>query len=206
MTEARIAAIVEGHGECEAVPILIRRIAQEIDPVFVPKVLSPLRVSASRLLKEGEIERSVDLAARKLEGRGGIIIIVDCDWENGCPAEDGPMLLKRAVAERSDLPIAVVLAKREFEAWFLAAAESLRDKFGLPGDLESPADPEGVRGAKEWLSNRMPPGRSYAETTDQPAFTETFDMNAARRSSSFDKCYRDVKSMLEQLRRESHSV
>ena len=122
MTEVRIAAIVEGHGECEAVPILIRRIAQTIDPGFVPKVLSPLRVPASRLLKEGETERSVEFAARKLEGRGGILIIADCDWENGCPAENGPTLLRRAVATRSDMPIAVVLAKREFEAWFLAAA------------------------------------------------------------------------------------
>ena len=200
MTEVRIAAIVEGHGECEAVPILIRRIAQTIDPGFVPKVLPPLRVPASRLLKEGEIERSVELAARKLQGRGGIVIIVDCDWEDGCPAEDGPVLLKRAVATRGDLPIAVVLAKREFEAWFLAAAESLRGKYGLPDDLESPADPEAIRGAKEWLSNRMPPGRSYAETTDQPAFTAVFDMNAARRADSFDKCYRDIRSMLEQLR------
>lgn len=135
MTEARIAAIVEGHGECEAVPILIRRIAETIDPGFVPKVLSPLRVPAFRLLKEGEIERSVDLAARKLQGKGGILIIVDCDWEDGCPAEDGPVLLRRAVAARGDLPIAVILAKREFEAWFLAAAESLRNSFGLPGDL-----------------------------------------------------------------------
>ena len=98
MTEVRIAAIVEGHGECEAVPILIRRIAETIDPGFVPRVLPPLRVPASRLLKEGEMERSVDLAARKLQGRGGIVIIVDCDWENGCPAEDGPALLQRAVA------------------------------------------------------------------------------------------------------------
>jgi hypothetical protein len=205
MTEMKIAAIVEGHGECEAVPILIRRIAQTIDPGFVPKVLSPLRVPATRLLKEGEIERSVDLAARKLQGRGGIVIIVDCDWENGCPAEDGPVLLKRAFATRGDLPIAVILAKREFEAWFLAAAESLRNKFGLPGNLESPGNPEAIRGAKEWLSDRMPSGRSYAETTDQPAFTAVFDMNAARRADSFDKCYREIKSMLEKLS-ESESV
>ncbi len=71
MKEVKIAAIVEGHGECEAVPILIRRIAQTIDPGFVPKVLPPLRVPASRLMKEGEMERSVDLAARKLQGREG---------------------------------------------------------------------------------------------------------------------------------------
>jgi hypothetical protein len=200
MTEVRIAAIVEGHGESEAVPILIRRIAQMIDPGFVPKVLSPLRVPASRLLKEGEIERSVDLAARKLQGRGGILIIVDCDWENGCPAEDGPVFLKRAIATRNDLPIAVILAKREFEAWFLAAAESLRNKFGLPGDLESPAYPESIRGAKEWLTDKMPSSRAYAEATDQPAFTAIFDINSARRADSFDKCYRDIRSMLEQLR------
>ena len=200
MTEVRIAAIVEGHGECEAVPILIRRIAETINPGFVPRVLPPLRVPASRLLKEGEMERSVDLAGRKLQGRGGIVIIVDCDWEDGCPAEDGPVLLKRAVATRGDLPIAIILAKREFEAWFLAAAESLRGKYGLPNNLEPPPDPEGIRGAKEWLSDKMTLGRSYAETTDQPAFVTVFDMNAARRADSFDKCYRDIKSMLEQLR------
>jgi hypothetical protein len=200
MTEVRVAAIVEGHGECEAVPILIRRIAQTIDPGFMPKILPPLRISASRLMKEGEVERSVDLAARKLRGRGGILVIVDCDWENGCPAEEGPVLLKRAVTTRGDLPIAVILAKKEFEAWFLAAAESLRGKFGLPGDLESPVYPENIRGAKEWLTEKMPPGRAYAETTDQPAFAAVFDMGAARRADSFDKCYRDIKSMLEQLR------
>jgi hypothetical protein len=205
MTEVRIAAIVEGHGECEAVPILIRRIAQTIDPGFVLRILPPLRIPASRLLKQGEMERSLDFAARKLEGRGGIVIIVDCDWENCCPAEEGPLLLKRALATRGDVPIAVVLAKREFEAWFLAATESLRGKFGLPGNLESPAYPESIRGAKEWLTDKMPPGRAYAETTDQPAFAAVFDMNTARRADSFDKCYRDIKNMLEQLR-QSESI
>jgi hypothetical protein len=151
------------------------------------------------------MERSLDFAARKLEGRGGIVIIVDCDWENCCPAEEGPLLLKRALATRGDVPIAVVLAKREFEAWFLAATESLRGKFGLPGNLESPAYPESIRGAKEWLTDKMPPGRAYAETTDQPAFAAVFDMNTARRADSFDKCYRDIKNMLEQLR-QSESI
>jgi hypothetical protein len=199
MKEVKIAAIVEGHGECEAMPILIRRIAQTIDPGFAPKILPPLRVPASRLMKEGELERSVELAARKLQGRGGILVVLDCDWDSGCPAMDGPALLKRAMDVRKDLPIAVILAKREFEAWFLAAAESLRGRHGLPNDLEPPADPEDIRSAKEWLSNKMSQGRSYAETTDQPAFTDIFDMNMARRADSFDKCYRATESMLKQL-------
>lgn len=199
MKEVRIAAIVEGHGECEAVPILIRRIAQTIDPGFVPKVFAPLRVPASRLMKQGEMERSVDLAARKLQGQGGILVVLDCDWDDGCPAMDGPALLKRAMGVVVDLPTAVIFAKREFEAWFLAAAESLRGKHGLPNDLQSPAEPEDIRGAKEWLSDKMSYGRSYAETTDQPAFTAIFDMNTARRADSFDKCYRVIESMLGQL-------
>lgn len=200
MTDVRIAAIVEGHGECEAVPVLIRRIALEIDPGFVPKVFPPLRVPASRLLKEGEIERSVDFAARKLQGRGGIIVIVDCDWEGGCPAREGPSLLERAHRSRPDLPISVVLAKKEFEAWFLASAESLRGKRGLPAKLQSPPYPETIRGAKEWLSSMMLQGVSYSETDDQTALTSVFDMAMARRADSFDKCYRDIRRMLETLR------
>jgi hypothetical protein len=199
MPEVKIAAIVEGYGECEAVPILIRRIARTIDPGFVPKVFPPLRVPASRIMKEGEMERSVELAARKLQGQGGILVVLDCDWDNCCPAMDGPALLKRAMDARGDLPIAVILAKKEFEAWFLAAAESLRGKHGLPNDLQSPARPEDIRGAKEWLSDKMPYGRSYAETTNQPAFTDLFDMSMARRADSFDKCYREIERMLKQL-------
>lgn len=200
MTDVRIAAIVEGHGECEAVPILVRRIALDIDPGFVPKVLSPFRIPASRLRKADEIERAVDPAARRLQGAGGILVIEDCDWEGGCPAQEGPALLSRARQARTDMLISVILAKREFEGWFLAAAESIRGKRGLPDILESPADPESVRGAKEWLSSRMPPGMCYSETVDQPALTHVFDMSAARRSDSFDKCYRDIRSMLENLR------
>jgi hypothetical protein len=145
------------------------------------------------------------LAANKLQGRGGIVVINDCD--DGCPAKEGPALLKRAVLARNDLPVSVILAKKEFEAWFLAAAESLRDRRGLPNNLVPPENPESIRGAKEWLSDKMPPGKSYAETTDQPAFTAVFDMNAARRAAdSFDKCYREIKHMLETLRNKALST
>ncbi|MBI4558797.1 MAG: DUF4276 family protein [Candidatus Hydrogenedentes bacterium] len=196
----RIAPIVEGDGECEAVPILVRRIASEIDPRFVPLILRPYPAPTTRLLKTGEIERAVETAGRKLQGQGGILVIVDCDHKNGCPAIDAPALLTRAKRARKDLPISVVLAKREFEAWFLAAAESLRGKRGLPEDLSSPPNPEDIRGAKEWLSAKMSPGQGYAETTDQAALTALFDMKAARRADSFDKCYREIRGLLCLLR------
>ena len=194
----RLASIVEGDGECEAIPVLVRRIALALDPGLVPLVQPVLRVPSSRLIKQGELERTVELAARKLGDQGGILIVLDCD--DGCPAEDAPALLKRAIAARRNLAISVVLAKREYEAWFLAAAESLRGQRGLPTDLAAPPDPEAIRGAKEWLAERMPPGRGYSETSDQPALTAIFDLIAARRADSFDKCYREITRLLNLMR------
>jgi hypothetical protein len=194
----RLASIVEGHGECEAVPILVRRVAQTLDVALAVSVHPVLRVPGARLAKQGEIERTVELAARKNAGQGGILVLLDCD--DGCPAKDGLELLKRARVARADIPISVVLAKREYEAWFLAAAESLRGKRGLPFDLAAPQNPEEVRGAKEWLASQMPRGQGYSESSDQPALTSIFDMDAARRADSFDKCYREILRLLKLLR------
>jgi len=199
MSIVQIAAIVEGHGECDAVPELIRRIALTIDPGFVPRVLSPIRIPASRLLKTGELERSIEFAARKLQGNGGILVLIDCDWEHCCPAHEAPALLNRAKTVRPDMLISVILAKQEYETWFLAAAESLRGKGGFPDDLQTPVAPENIRAAKEWLSRHLPRGRSYAETADQATLTSIFNMEMARQADSFDKCYRDVRTMLKIL-------
>ncbi len=192
-----VACIVEGHGEVQAVPVLIRRIALEMFPGMSLRVLPPLRVSRFKLVKKGELERAVELAARKTGGMGAVLVLIDS--EGDCPAQTGPALLSRACATRSDLPIGVVLAKHEYEGWFLAAAESLRGRRGLRQDITAPPDPEAIRGAKEWLSDRMEPGMKYHEVLDQPALTAVFDFAAARRTDSFDKCYREIVRLLEVL-------
>lgn len=197
----RIAPIVEGFGDVEAVPILIRRIATEFDPSMSVVVLRPFRVPRSKLVKVGEIERAVEFAARATGSQGAIVVLVDSD--DDCPATLGPALLGRAKITRSDRPIGVVLAKYEFEAWFLAAAESLRGRRRLRNDITAPPDPEGVRDAKGWLSDRMPPNSRYREVLDQPALTQLFDMTAARTAPSFDKCWRELTRMLEKLRGDS---
>ena len=196
--DIRIVPIVEGDGECDAVPLLIRRIALDIDPGFVPHVLNPLRVPAAKLQKPEELDRTIKLAALKLQGSGGILILVDCD--DGCPATEGPALLAKARQIRPDMKISVVLAKKEYEAWFIAAAESLRNKRSLPNTLSRPSAPEEIRGAKEWLSRHMPQGIRYSETSDQAALTAVFDMEAARVADSFDKCYREIHALLSSLR------
>jgi len=70
----------------------------------------------------------------------------------------------------------------------------------VPADLQGPEDPESIRDAKKWLSEHMPRGNPYQETTDQSAMTAQFDLAAARRADSFDKCYREIYAMLEKVR------
>jgi hypothetical protein len=191
---ARLACIVEGHGEVEAVPVLIRRIAIIIDPSMVVDIPNPIRVPRALLVKEGEVERAVALAAAKLGTPGAILMVIDAD--DDCPATLGTDLLHRAQRTRPDFPIGVVLAKSEYEAWFLASAPSLAGRRGLSPDISAPRNPEEIRGAKGWLTRQMPSGRKYAETTDQAALTACFDMEAAKGAPSFDKCYREVDRLL----------
>ena len=193
----RLACIVEGHGEVQAVPILLRRLASTLDPTLNLQVEQPIRITKSKLLQIGELERAVELAARKVGGTGAILILLDSDQD--CPAVLGPHLLNRARAVRRDVPISVVLAKQEFEAWFLAAAESLRGRRGLRIDLEPPAQPESVRGAKEWLADHMTGNGHYVETLDQPALTAVFDLTAARQADSFDKCWREMNRLITEI-------
>jgi len=199
MRQPRLAIIVGGHGECEAVPILIRRIAAKMDEALSPEILPPFRAHEDKLRKGAELERYVELAARKLGGKGGILILLDCDWEGSCPKFDAPSLLSRARSSRPDMRVSVVLANREFEAWFVAASRSISGKRGLRADLEVVDDPESIRSAKEWLRKRMPPGRPYTETEDQPALAQEFDMTEALRAPSFDKCVREIRWLLSSL-------
>lgn len=201
MTPVRLAAIVEGHGETRAVPRLVHRIAGEVIPEMVVMVDPVLRVPVSQLLKEGELERQVERVARQRCSAGGILILVDCDWSDGCPKHDGPTLLERARRARPDIPLSLVLAYKEYETWFIAGAESLRGRRGLAADLTADPSPKRIRGAKEWLSDHMPRNRPYSATIDQPALTSVFDMRAAaRRADSFDKCYREIVRLLTVLR------
>ena len=187
-----IACIVEGHGDVEAVPIVVRRIAEKIDPTIVVNIPRPIRVSRTKIVEVAELDRAIELAVRTIDHAGGILIIQDSD--DDCPAALGPKLHDMAVRIRCDVPIGVVLAKFEFESWFLAAAESIGGRRGLPNTLSSPCAPETIRGAKEWLSHRME--HKYVETLDQPALAALFDLQVARRADSFDKCYREVERLL----------
>lgn len=128
--------------------------------------------------------------------RHAILILMDSD--DDCPAEIGPELRRRACEARPDVPIAVVLANTEYEAWFLAAAESLANTRGLMAHLTAPPDPEAIRDAKGWLSAHMTMReRKYSPTQDQASFSAVMDLDLARRRSrSFQKLWQEVARLM----------
>lgn len=190
----RIVSIVEGKGEEEAVPVLLRRIAQRVTPGTSVDVPRPIRVKRQQIVKAGELERAVELAARHAGANDGILILLDADTD--CPKDLAPKLLRRATGARGDRAIRVVLAKMEYEAWFLSAATSIAGRHGIDSSAAPPRDAELIRNAKGWLSKRMPPGRPYRPTLHQPSLTAIFDLDAAQAAPSFKKLWKDVTSLL----------
>lgn len=186
-----IASVVEGDGEVPALPKILHRIAKDLGVVGL-KTPKPRRETRGRITRAGGIEGLAEAASLWVPGDGGVLVLIDAD--DDCPADLGPRLLERARAARSDKRITVVLANREFEAWYMAAAASLAGKYGFPENLKAPGDPEKPRDCKGWLKHAR---GSYEPPVDQAPIASIFDMKMAReRSDSFDKFYRDVTWLL----------
>lgn len=182
-----ISCIVEGHGEVGALPILLRRIGSWRSPGHYIAIPTPIRVHRDRFLnREDECSRHLQLAASKCGEDGWILVVLDSD--DDCPIELATKVLERARKKIPHRRISVVLAVREFEAWFIGSARSLRGCRGFAvTDEELDIDAEIPRNAKGWLRQRMV-GGVYGEVTDQTAFAAQMDLEEAHaRCRSFQK-------------------
>jgi hypothetical protein len=181
-----VATLVEGDGEVAALPILLRRLGEWRTPGVYAQVLAPIRVHRDRFLsRDEEFRRHLLLAAAKCGEKGWILVVLDAD--DDCPADLARDILERARACIPHRRISVVLANREYEAWFIAAAESLHGHRGFSFHPADVIDAERPRDAKGWMKARMASG-AYRETTDQPAFSAFMDLQQAfDRSRSFRK-------------------
>jgi hypothetical protein len=192
MTGSRcVIPIVEGEGEVEAVPILLRRICAEWGGLQLA-IQKPIRQPRGKLLKPAELSRALGLARKRMREYTGlpgfVLLMVDADEDMAC--ELGPRLLKDSRQAASDLDVAVVLPVREYENWFTAAAESLAASFrpGQPGAV--PQEPEAGSG-KKWVANFL---GAYSPTADQARLTSAMNLQLCRqRSPSFDKLCRELE-------------
>ena len=197
----RIVCIVEGHGDVAALPVLVRRLAHQTQR-FNVEVPPPIRCPKSKIVRksneisENELARVLHLATAKLHDapKGAILILLDAD--EACPAVLGPKLLAEAGRIRPDVRISVVLAKAEYEAWLVAAIDSLRREGKLSPEAEGHRDPESLPDPKRYLSGLMGKGQCYSEPVDQPAMTQLFDLDQASACPSFRKCRREIEQLL----------
>jgi hypothetical protein len=157
---------VEGHGEVLAVRDLISRIGLELlDGTWI-EVAPPFRLDSGKMRKPDELAKAIRIAAARVQGSGGVLVLRDGDDADvDCPVTLAEML-------RPDQPlisggIEIVVAYKEYESWFLAAAGSLREHPDVRDDAVAPADPEGRRDAKRELGKLML--ESYKETRHSPS-------------------------------------
>lgn len=203
MNNLCVAPIIEGHGETDAVGILLRRVAAELLGVTI-EVVKPFRLPRGKLLpgstgarriNQDELARALNTASVSLkyattQARQLALILCDADEDLAC--ELAPQILAGGRQVRGDLDLICVMARREYEAWFIAAAESLTKYLLLgTGDEVAAADPE-CRGEK-WISDRFR-GASYQKTVDQAKLTAAMDLGLCEaRSPSFAKLVRELR-------------
>lgn len=213
MNVRRIVPIVEGHGEERAVPCLIRRWLRHrrLDQFFDVPDFAINAKGCGKLRADYDRERHLGIEhyiRAALRGRpDAILVIIDADDEcmhRGVHNGLGPELLARAREVASHLPLAVVVANREYEAWFLASLTSIRAAGLLPTGTRIQGDlvPERPRDCKGLIARLM--GCRYEETVHQLELTRglTFSPRMKYRSPSYGKLLKDLERLTcEALRR-----
>lgn len=183
MNGHNIVAIVEGVGDKNAVPSLVRKILQEqLDRYDIGTGKSKVANGRENLV--GKFEKFVEYAMG--ENPSAILVLVDADED--CPVELARDFVRRAAAMNAQVPIAIVCAKSEYEAWFIcslsdSAGDGIRRNLGLPSSVVCPENAESIRDAKGWLTNRMPRNRRYSPRTDQDDLTHHIAIKLVREKS-----------------------
>ncbi len=195
MTPPFIASIVEGHGEEEAFPKLLYNIILTVKPAAYPIVLPPRRVPRDSLLNvPGTLEDYAVKAMADAGPTGRLLVLIDSDDDD--PIELESRLSRRLPQNISGARSSVCLAVREYESWFIASLESISPLAGIDSSVQAPDGIEQIRGAKEWLSRRMPSGDAYRPTLHQAEFSSAVDVDLARcRSQSFDRLCNEVSRL-----------
>lgn len=171
----KIIPIVEGDGEIEAAPLLLRRFIALCNR-YELTIGKAIKRKRSQLVSKEGLATAIQLA--KLDPDCGAILIL-FDADDDCPRVLAPVITAWAKEASLEIPCEIVIANREYEAWFLSAINSLKGHCSITADALRPGSPETIRGAKEKLESFMPRNRGYTEKLDQPTLTAHFSLKEA---------------------------
>jgi hypothetical protein len=218
MPRYTIVPIVEGEGEFEAVPVLIDNWLR-FREFYNFKTSEPIRASGKGSLtvrhdKQSGLGVEQYIKYALIKNASVILILLDADKE--CPAKRGPELLARARAVVANgFPVGVVVAKPEFEAWFLAALGLpafrrkrliIENQVLTPKSLPLGFDVEGGSGCKgdiaDWLGMKF-----YDPKVHQKDLTAHIPFTPAmlRRSRSFRKLLKELETLTAAARSRARS-
>lgn len=169
----KILLVVEGQGDSLALPVLTRRLLHERFEIFDYAIDHQRRRDISHLKANNwaHFRRYLE-AAYNEECR----ILWTLDADDDCAWEVAAEITRIVDAGPPRQPFAVALWVREFETLFLHDIGNTRETLELPDETDSPADPEGIRGAKGWISKQLPHGQIYKEMVDQPRLAASLDL------------------------------
>ena len=187
--------IVEGHGDIQAVPVLIRRILEH-HKHFDVAVLLPHKRGDLPKIKEN-FDNCFKMAIKE---NAAIIWIIDFDCATcDCVAEEAAHLYQKANTIHAGWPFKVAFMVKEFETLFLSEPDATRSVLKeIPKTTAFPEHPETIRGAKEWLSRAMPSGYAYKETVHQAKLAAAVDFDCLRESSaSYRHLEKSILSLVE---------
>ena len=178
-----IVPVVEGDGDVAALPILLSRILLErySRPDVVVAHGKTMVVKANGRPKlENRFEDFLQHAQNKPEC-DAILVLLDTDVD--CPVELARSLLQRCKQLGLTIPVEIVCAHREYESWFLASLDTIRGRRGISDTATLSQNAEDIPDPKHWLTDHMPYGQAYKETTHQAALTQHIDIGMAHTNS-----------------------
>ncbi|HYT93070.1 MAG TPA: DUF4276 family protein [Gemmataceae bacterium] len=222
----RLVLFVEGEGDRDALPVLVKQLITEIggwSDLFLDPKPFVVGTVADLTANNGRDWLRLLHAARGRGKLGAVLLVQDGDLgrirgEDFCAAKFATRLgdLAKSAGAGKLFSVGIAFACMEFESWLLACAEQLAGvqlPDGRPGIRLGATGPTGhleqaPRDAKGWLDQHIDAG--YKPTRDQEQLTRLMiarlDAVRQRGMRSFRRLENALQQLVNALRADTHIV
>jgi hypothetical protein len=169
-----IAPIVEGYGDVDAVPVLLRRMAPELH------IARPVRQGRGKLISKDGLRHAAAIAASNIREAGAILVLFDADRD--CAAELAAQASGWLAEDFGHLMSRIALAVRGFEAWIVGG-----DVFYGEDDPDNAGDVKGRIEARYG---------TYKKTVDQPRYIAAANFD---RLQNHSRSFRHLRKVVEEF-------
>lgn len=186
--------ILEGAGDKDAVPELIRKLAHQhgiFDLSIVPHPI--IHQNIPKLRAGEELERFVQYGL--MRDGDSLLLLLDCD--DLCAKDEVHAFAERVRKQNPIKKVGVAFFNSEYESLFITCLDLIAERYpdygwNLEGWNADEAHEE-IVGAKGYISRHMKHARAYKATRDQVKVTSALDFDRLREKS---RSFRHLESTL----------